>query len=194
MINKYYTFSLNDNSNNFIKNSNRNKYKEFPNCIFHKNFEFYKKEENFAIMELTINKLKESKESLSLFYLNLKKFYENYWKEPDKKKEIKEISAEFSLDEKDFEKLKLYSCRNLFNMNRFRLRRNIMQLLNIDNSFDNCETMIYFIDNLIFTFNDYDFISKLILDFLKYLENMYSLELDMIYKDRKIDKKRLINI
>lgn len=206
MVNEFYSLSqanedikIKKQSNNFPLYSKDNhnksnesiKYFEFPNSINHKNFSFFSKSENekIAIFELTINRIKEYDESLGLFYLQLKKFFNVYWQNPKSAFEefnVLKSEGKASNDNNNI-KNQIVDFKYLFKDNRYKFRRNLNSFL--INEFA-CESkqLVFFLDSLVFTFNDYDFISKLIVDFMQYIDDYYDIELETLYLNRKIRK------
>jgi len=194
MVNEFYSLST---KNKLIKlidskyiNNNNNKFIEFPCNINHRNFNYFIQSENeyLAIYELTINKLKENDEDLGIFYLDLKRFYLTFWQDP------KESFDNFNVlknDEKDNHNLKnhIIGLKDMFENNRYKFRRNLKHFL--ENNFNSeSKELLVFLDTLVYAHKQYDQISKIIEEFLNYIEKNYDIELSTINVGRSKTRKK----
>lgn len=194
MIDEYYQLSLIGGSeNDFISKRIKDPQNEFPNCLNHKSFDIYSKNDNEmqTIFELMLNRIKESNENLGNFYESLKKFYENYWLNQTPSINNPFIFSNMDKTANNF-KNNFLSYKTLFNDNRYRFRREIERFF-LDGNFSQSKQLKVFIDSLIFTFNDFDYISKLIHEFLVYIETNYdiaylSLNINPVKKNKNITK------
>jgi len=181
-------FNNTNNINNGINNQNH-KYMEFPSSINHKNFLLFstRERENNAVFELTINRIKEFSESLGLFYLDLQRLHKTFLQKPKEAFENFNILKTYKASNDDITKTQIADLAYLFKDNRYKFRRNLKYFLSNQFSSES-KQLVFFIDNLVFAFNDFEFIRKLVEDFLRYIEDYYDIELQTLNVNRKLRK------
>jgi len=176
-----------------IESENKKNYLEFPKSINHKNFNYYAKpeNENSVIFELILNRIKETDDNINFFYYDLKNLYYLYFQNQKISFE-NQINLRYSKEQKSLNCDEIIDFRNLFCKNRRIFRQRINYFLKI--SFPKKSKQIeYFIDNLIFTFNEYDKICNILEEFLKYLEKNFEIEQNSINIVKKYKKYKIVN-